>query len=241
MTLVRRLALRVSALVVRFASASCKEWAKGSLQETEHIESDWAALEWALGSTRVLLDRRGTPKQRIATFGSLAEAMEAAHQFVALKKIELGLTLDRSYAIIALSVGVGTGFGVFSAANWLQRIGCIGVALAGAVYGVHTLLERKRLRSIQDADIVDELQFYRSELQRSLELSPLELLRPYCYVLWTIGVLLSPPGLQAHLHGHPWWWLFLLFTVRVSLRSRLYDRRARQSTIERLNTLLTQG
>jgi hypothetical protein len=61
MTLVRGLALRISDAVVRWASPGCKEWAEGLAREVEFIEGDWAALRWAIGSARVLLDRRVTP------------------------------------------------------------------------------------------------------------------------------------------------------------------------------------
>lgn len=58
MTLVREWALKVSSAVVRYASPGCKEWAEGLAREIDFIEGDWAALGWAIGSTRVLLDRR---------------------------------------------------------------------------------------------------------------------------------------------------------------------------------------
>ena len=38
--------------------AWCKEWAEGLAREAAVIESDWAALRWALGSTRILLQDR---------------------------------------------------------------------------------------------------------------------------------------------------------------------------------------
>ena len=61
MTLIRRVALTISDEVVRWASPGCKEWAEGLEREAAVIESDWAALRWAIGSTRVLLDRRAAP------------------------------------------------------------------------------------------------------------------------------------------------------------------------------------
>ena len=61
MSLLRIVALTISDEVVRWASPGCKEWAEGLERETRVIESDWAALRWAIGSTRLLLDRRATP------------------------------------------------------------------------------------------------------------------------------------------------------------------------------------
>jgi hypothetical protein len=82
MTLVRRLALGISSRVVRWASRGCKEWAEGLAREATVIESDWAALGWALGSTRVLLNFR---EARLAT---LADVPSAVKKFAELKRNE---------------------------------------------------------------------------------------------------------------------------------------------------------
>ncbi len=54
MTLRRRLGLKISQAVVRRAPPRAREWATAMLRELDHIESDWAALGWALGSVRIL-------------------------------------------------------------------------------------------------------------------------------------------------------------------------------------------
>jgi hypothetical protein len=61
MTLLRRLALRISNAVVEYVSPGCKEWAEGLAREADFVKDDWAALAWEIGSTRVLLDRRVAP------------------------------------------------------------------------------------------------------------------------------------------------------------------------------------
>jgi hypothetical protein len=66
MTLVRKLALKISDRVVRYASPGCKEWAEGLSVEVAFIRSDWAALRWALGSTRILLDRSEAPMNSLS-------------------------------------------------------------------------------------------------------------------------------------------------------------------------------
>jgi hypothetical protein len=76
MTLVRGLAVRISGVVVWWASPGCKEWAEGLEREVAFIESDWRALGWALGSMRVVLDRREEP------MGSLADVPKTAQLFV---------------------------------------------------------------------------------------------------------------------------------------------------------------
>ena len=61
MSPIRRLAVRILETVVRWASPGCREWAEGLAREVEFIGSDWDALGWAIGSLRVVLDRRQAP------------------------------------------------------------------------------------------------------------------------------------------------------------------------------------
>jgi hypothetical protein len=58
MTFLRRKALEISRWVTWLAAPGCKEWAEGLEHEVEFIDNDWRALAWAIGSSRVLLDRR---------------------------------------------------------------------------------------------------------------------------------------------------------------------------------------
>jgi len=78
MTLVRRLALGISARVVRWASPGCKEWAEGLEREAAVIESDWAALRWALGSWKMAASYRC----QNAPLTSWAEIPGAARTFM---------------------------------------------------------------------------------------------------------------------------------------------------------------
>jgi hypothetical protein len=64
MSPIRRLAVRILGVVVRWASPGCKEWAEGLAREVEFIGGDWRALGWALGSVRVVLDPRATAARR---------------------------------------------------------------------------------------------------------------------------------------------------------------------------------
>jgi hypothetical protein len=54
MALLRKLAVRWLRAVVRNAPPACREWASAMLRELDFIESDWAALLWALGSTAAI-------------------------------------------------------------------------------------------------------------------------------------------------------------------------------------------
>jgi hypothetical protein len=59
MTPIRRMATRLLAFVVRHTSSGSQEWANAMLRELDFIESDWAALFWALGSTTAIFRRVG--------------------------------------------------------------------------------------------------------------------------------------------------------------------------------------
>jgi hypothetical protein len=61
MTLLRQLVLKLSAAVVFYAPLGSQDWAEAIAREIAHIPSDWLALRWALGSTRVLLYRNPDP------------------------------------------------------------------------------------------------------------------------------------------------------------------------------------
>ncbi len=74
MTTMRRFALTVSKVVQRFATPGSKEWAQATAGEIEHIESDWAALRWALGSMKILL----TCHDREVPIASMADLPRAA-------------------------------------------------------------------------------------------------------------------------------------------------------------------
>lgn len=54
MPVLRRLAVQWLEAVVRSAPPRCQEWASAMLRELDFIESDWAALRWALGSTAAI-------------------------------------------------------------------------------------------------------------------------------------------------------------------------------------------
>jgi hypothetical protein len=155
MTLVRRVAMKVSGLVVRYASSGCKEWAEGLAREVEFIEDDWSALWWAAGSTRVLLDRREAPAS------SLSEAVaKARHSLESLRRPNF------IYRFLFLQA-VLRALRFFDASSRQQRAGCVLVVLAGTYMGIFDLL---RTRMVQlppnDEDAEAWAFYYRRELER---------------------------------------------------------------------------
>jgi hypothetical protein len=166
MTFVRKLALKISDAVVRFASSARKEWAEGLSREVAFIESDWSALGWALGSTRLLLDRRVAPA---ALIGSLADVPATARSFAESKRQEAALWP----LFFGLSLVYGLKFSfdpfLFHRSYWLDRVGCSLLVLSSILAGIWFLIERRRLKALLSGAIGDHALFYKGELQRSLE------------------------------------------------------------------------
>jgi len=159
MTLIRMVALTISDEVVRWASPGCKEWAEGLEREAAVIESDWAALGWAIGSTRVLLDRRPV------SLTSLDEVPAATRKFVETTRFRAGFVLAMS-----IMQGFFCSLRFFHFRNSLGRTGCALVVLASILAGTYSLMERRRLKEPWKDDIYDDLvactSFYREQLKR---------------------------------------------------------------------------
>ena len=64
----RKLASRLLRAVVRHSSSDSRDWASAMLGELDYIESDWAALFWALGSAGAIF-RHSVPRGFRAWFG----------------------------------------------------------------------------------------------------------------------------------------------------------------------------
>ena len=127
---------------MRHASPGCKDWAEGLAREVAFIESDWAALAWALGSTRVLLSYRAAP------IGSLAEVPAAAQKLVeATRSSALGMWLPIMQGPLYL-------WRFFRARSPLERGGCALVVFCSISAGIFLLIERRRLKDPCSDNIV---------------------------------------------------------------------------------------
>jgi len=95
----RRLALRLLRVVVRNASSDSRDWADAMLRELDFIESDWAALFWALGSTTAIF-RHSVPRELRTWFGRHSNQEEG----VILKHIRKNAAGTASGVVIAVGV-----------------------------------------------------------------------------------------------------------------------------------------
>jgi hypothetical protein len=162
MTPVRRVAMKVSGLVVRYASSGCKEWAEGLAREVEFIVGDWAAFWWAIGSTRVLLDRPEAPMT------SLTDVRDGARRLSkSVRKRTSGYPFLFLYAFYsALKLMGYDALKLTGAASLQQRIGYGLIAVAAICMAITLLMRRRMQQAPQSADLGTWVLYYRTELER---------------------------------------------------------------------------
>jgi hypothetical protein len=86
MTRLRKLAVKISDTVVRRCPPAFKDWAQATSRELEFIESDWAALRWALGSWKMAASCWNAP------LTSMSEVPRAASMFQKTARVSTVLT-----------------------------------------------------------------------------------------------------------------------------------------------------
>ena len=236
MTLVRRLALGISRRVVRWASPGCKEWAEGLEREAEVIESDWAALGWAIGSTRVLLDRRPV------SLTSLEEVPAATQKLV-------DGTMVFGTLILFRPVIDGLWFlrWFFVANSTLGRAGCV-IGVLGSVIAVTyllmewrrlSLIERRRLKETYKDYIYNDLvacaHFYKEQLKSCHKLW----IYFSCFLCWMLGKwMYDHYDHNTHVDMFTWVLLSMLFIV-ILLAMHLWKQNNLRR-IEEIDALLAE-
>jgi hypothetical protein len=155
MTSVRRVAMMISGAVVRYASPGCREWAEGVAREVEFVEGDWSALVWAIGSSRVLLDRREAPMTL------LADVAEAARRFSeSVRKRTI------TYIFLFLWVFVYALRFWNTGSSVEQSVSCGLAVLIGICLGIVELMQRRTQRALTTEDMGAWALYYRTELER---------------------------------------------------------------------------
>jgi hypothetical protein len=161
MTLVRRKALEISGWVTWLASPGCKEWAQGLEREVAFIDSDWRALGWALGSMRVLLDRREAPLR------SIFEVPAVAKKYFEKRRSQIALT----YLMCSI-YGIGLSLVVFTVLS-IHRypMDCLSTCLI--VMASSPMFYRTwrygRVVVVQPDNVIDCAVYLRSEMQQDIE------------------------------------------------------------------------
>ena len=222
MTVVRRSAMRIAAFVVRYAAPGCREWAEGLAREAEFIEDDWSALRWAIGSTRVLLDRREAPMR------SLADVAAKGRQLS-----ELGNKEGSGYLLMLVSIPyllkllVGRGLP--------ERIGAGLVVVAGVYIGGIVLLQQRKRQVLYDR-AEDLTQYCKLELERQREFLKSGLGRSIFFALgfYFLGIMFS----QERVRVDPLWAAFCATGWIVVMGLGLRRRRQVQRQIDEVDAVL---
>jgi hypothetical protein len=94
MTRLRKLAVKISDAVVCRSQPVFKDWARATARELEFIESDWAALRWALGSWKMATSCWNAP------ITSMSEVPRAARMLLKRARFSAILT---SFSLLWMS------------------------------------------------------------------------------------------------------------------------------------------
>jgi len=225
MTLVRRLALGISRRVVRWASPGCKEWAEGLEREAEVIESDWAALRWAIGSTRVLLDRRAAPLRSLdevpAAVQKLVDGAMVFGTLILFRPVIDGLWFLRWFFVTNSTLG---------------RAGCVIGVLGSVIAVTYLLMEWRRLKETYKDYIYNDLvacaHFYKEQLKSCHKLW----IYFSCFLCWMLGKLMYDHN--THVDMFTWVLLSMLFIV-ILLAMHLWKQNNLRR-IEEIDALLAE-
>ena len=186
MTRIRKLALKISNQVVKWASPGCKEWAEGLAREVAFIESDWAALRWSLGSVRIVFDRREMP------IGSLDEAAAQFKKFV------------RPFDFVYVTVGLWTSFLIgpesmvldFCARSATEHFDNILLAsFCGIILWQN---EKHRLKQQMTDDVPEDVVTWALTYKAALRRHCWSMWIPaFANASWVIGIMLERGGFRA--------------------------------------------
>jgi hypothetical protein len=157
MTLLRKLADKISAVVVRRSSPATKDWAAATAQELPFIQNDWAALRWSLGSARLLLQQRCACDVHLTALAEVPSAAERLTKETIARARAMCLVAVIEVAVFARSLA--------HLHNPVRRTGCL-LMIASILYLALQAIVRRGRRMPSDADLPAQTAHFRSELER---------------------------------------------------------------------------
>jgi len=226
---IRGLASAILTAAVRRASPGVREWGAAMLRELDFVESDRAALLWAIGSVTVLFKHLGSPMSDPTDVLSRAQAL--------MRKIRRR-TLMGYGACLILTVEFGSF--IFAVPNTLQRVGsCLFVA--SALYSAYQAYKRRGDELSSETRSPACKTFYRAELERQRDFhrgiwfwSRLVFMVPG-YILFCIGAAMAHTELARGYAAIMTYFLLVVGIVAVPLNLRLSRKYQRQ--IDELDAL----
>jgi hypothetical protein len=225
---IRRLASAILTAAVRRASPGVREWGTAMLREMDFVESDWAALLWAIGSVPVLFKHLEAPMSDPSAVFSRAQAL--------MKEIRRRTLMGYGACIIATVYFASFIF----VPNTLQRIGCC-LAIPATLYLACQLHARRPGNLPPESGLSACTDSYRVELERQRDFhrgtwlwSRLAIIFP-SYMLFYIGFAMAHPEFGRGFAGAIAAFLIILGIVAVPGNLRL--SREYQGRIDELDAL----
>jgi hypothetical protein len=225
---IRGLASAILTAAVRRASLGVREWGTAMLREMDFVESDWAALLWAIRCVPVLLKHLGAPISDPPDVLSRAQAL--------VRKIRRRTLMGYGACIIATVYFASFIF----VPNTLQRIGCC-LAIPATLYLAYQLYARRPGNLPLESGLSARTDSYRAELERQRDFhrgtwlwSRLAIIFP-SYMLFYIGFAIAHPEFGRRFAATVAISLIILGIVAVPGNLRLSRKYHRQ--IDDLNAL----
>jgi hypothetical protein len=232
MTLIRRAAQSIVTLVIRLTSRDSRDWAQAMLGELSYIESDWAALRWALGSMQVLfVSQRG-------------HTMTMSDIPAAAKSLARGMTLRTWVGGASVtSMALVFTWNFIQVPNPVQRVG-FALLVAAMLFMLFQLVSGRPHKGSVEADLLTQAAHYGSELGREWNFhrgrslwSRLFLIIPGFLLLGVGDILAHPATVSSNLIR------MLLFLSLAALAIPNNQRHARRyaAQLEELEQLQHKG
>jgi len=154
MTMIRRLALKVLNAAARHAAPGTRDWVTAMSREMDFIENDWAALWWALGSTRILFKRQHVP------LADLSGVPRAAQCLVNRIRVRTRNGCVATTIVFVAYIGF-----IFTLPGSMQRVRS-GLVAVSMLYMAYQIYARRAGASPLENDSAAWAGFYRTELER---------------------------------------------------------------------------
>lgn len=188
MTVVRKAAICIVELAIRLASPHSRVWVRATLGELGYIESDWAALRWALGSMHVIFMSPGGNTMTMSDIPVAAKALTSRMT----QRTWAGSAVVTAMALFFIRL-------LLRVPNALQRTGCALLVVA-LFYMLFQLVRARPHKGQVGTDLRAQAAHYGSELDRERNFhrgisfwSRLIIIIPG-FVLLAIGGIIADPA-----------------------------------------------
>jgi hypothetical protein len=219
MTMIRRFALKVLNTAAHYAAPGTRDWVTAMSREMGFIENDWAALWWALGSTRILFRHLHVPLADLSGVPRAAQCL--------VKTIRRRTLVG---CLVASTEAVFFGYFFFGVSTLTLRVASA-LTVAGVLYIAYQLYARRAAALPLDTGSTTSAYYTELERQRDFHRGPWFWSRQLFFlpgpVLFCVGeAIAEPESARACLAILAAFVFFWLRAVPLNLnQARKYQRR----------------